>query len=118
MNVQATTNETFPYLGHAVPAGYACAGCRVTGCKLWREWHPSMPRPFLCASCACRNQSTDVASLDDRGIRPDPDGLPTDWIGACVPAIPIDGDIRRCWGHGQAPADHYAWWSALPIRPS
>lgn len=109
--------EKFNYFDIKIPNGYVCHICRVSGCKLWRDYNLlAFKLPLMCYSCAAKSQAEDISDIDDAGehtsIREDK----TDWIGWLVPAIPTE-DGRTFWGYTLAPDKAKNWWKKLPTKP-
>lgn len=112
--------ESVNYQSNLAPAGYRCARCGATGCKLWRQYQTLADRiELLCAIHAAENQGKDIATLDKRGTIVS-DVLPAvrcDQIGWLVPAVPTEeGDAY--WGYTSVPTAGCAWWARLPSLPN
>jgi hypothetical protein len=107
---------TVDYTKPETPAGYKCAKCEATGCKLWRDYGTPLDgqQDLLCAKCAALEQNEDITGIDVCGIRKNK--TQTCQIGQRVPAIPREqGD--SFWGHFYAPLTGFAWWVCLPTLP-
>lgn len=107
-------NGTAIYLDGIALASYKCAHCRVTGCKLWREYQTMCPQ-LLCCDCAAKNQRKNIDDMDIYGKISSRLGHRTDSIGWYVPAIPTE-DETGYWGYTSVPGPGCDWWYSLPNR--
>ena len=110
---------SFSYTNPAVPEDYACHTCKVTGCKLWREYGSFGPILLECCDCAGKSQKKDVSEITDEGKIPttfiDDVYEWVDSIGWRCPAVPcVEGDSY--WGYTSVPQPGVDWWKALPTR--
>ncbi|MFA4906415.1 MAG: hypothetical protein WC645_07940 [Candidatus Margulisiibacteriota bacterium] len=96
-----------------VPAGYKCAKCGSSGCKLW--YRPQgLKAHLLCIDCAGEDQKKDVSSVDaylegrsyGRMVA----------IGQYTPAI-LSEDDSAYWSFNLAPQAMLDRWESLPTRP-
>jgi hypothetical protein len=104
------------YASAAVPAGYQCTTCGVSGCKLWREYQtPPSQTEIVCCDCAGKSQGVDVSDIDEAGcVRHELLGR-TDCIGWRVPAIPT-AEGAAFWGCVAGANEGARWWRSLPTR--
>lgn len=103
------------YTTQAVPAGYLCAQCGATHCKLWRQYNTFGP-DLLCAECAAGDQAVDISDMDSDGRYPStllPGHHRIDQIGWLIPAVPTE-EGGAYWGYTSVPELGCAWWRRLP----
>lgn len=104
------------YASTTTPSGYHCHTCGRHGCKLWREYQTLADyTELVCCDCAGKSQNKDVSNIDNRGVRIDAHGCPTDSIGWRIPAVPTE-DGSTFWGYTSVPQAGCDWWTNLPTR--
>lgn len=103
------------YISDAVPADYFCSKCRVSGCKLWRQYNTSHIK-LMCCDCAAKHEKVNIGDMDANGKYTSPiTKTKIDQIGWLVPAVP-DEQEETYWGYTSVPPAGVLWWKCLPTR--
>lgn len=108
-------NQPVDYSSTIVPTNYHCHECKVTGVKLWREYHTVLDnQTLLCVTCSGKEQGKDVSSIDDRGCITSEASGKTDQIGWRVPAV-LNEENTSFWGYTSVPDAGVNYWKRLPV---